>query len=59
MDEWKLVNVQPHTTKTVLSGPPSITVSALSRDTLSVEGFDFPFVEVLFWLLLLLLLIAT
>ncbi len=30
-------------------GPPSITVSALSRDTCSVEGFsgfDFPFVGV-------------
>src|SRR5437764_11847911 len=30
------------------SGPPSITVSALSRDTSSSEGilgFDFPFVE--------------
>ena len=26
-------------------GPPSITVSALSRDTSSSEGFDFPFVE--------------
>jgi hypothetical protein len=27
------------------AGPPSITVSALSRDTSSHEGFDFPFVE--------------
>src|SRR5271157_4879335 len=26
-------------------GPPSITVSALSRDTCTGEGFDFPFVE--------------
>jgi hypothetical protein len=24
---------------------PSITVSALSRDTSAIEGFDFPFVE--------------
>jgi hypothetical protein len=30
-----------------LNEPPSITVSALSRDTSTVEGFDFPFVEVL------------
>ena len=39
---------------TALSGPPSITVSALSRDTWTSEGFDLPFVEVLLWLLRLL-----
>jgi hypothetical protein len=31
------------------AGPPSITVSALSRDTSSREGLDFPLVEVLLW----------
>ena len=30
----------------VSPGPPSITVSALSRDTWTCEGFAFPFVEV-------------
>ena len=32
-----------------LNGAPSITVSALSRDTWTSEGFAFPFVEVLFF----------
>jgi hypothetical protein len=30
-----------------MGGPPSITVSALSRDTWTSEGFAFPFEEVL------------
>jgi len=45
---YPLTAQNPHPSKTGLGGPPSITVSALSRDTCSrggFVGFAFPFVE--------------
>src|SRR5262249_49858239 len=38
----------PHFPTERKCGPPSITVSALSRDTWTSEGLAFPFIEILF-----------